>query len=443
MKAGVAIAIAWIGVVAGLLASGRARAGDPEAPVVEEILGVLRERGLLDPAEHDRLVSRYQAQEAERESALPRIRLSGDVRMRGDGQWFDEDDVADRSNRHRGRYRMRLAASADVNEWTTASVRIVSGTGENRSTNTSFGRPGPDFDIDPLYLDRAFLELRAPEHWLPDGTSLAFEGGKQPNPFLWKAARDAMLWDQDITPEGVALRARSEVAKGLELRAHAGYFIIDENSSRSDPHLIGAQLGGDWTGDAQPIAVGGRVSWYGFRSLDGAFLQRGIDGTGGVTDSGGNLPGLIDGAGDIDVGELGAYATWKGFEGWPITLYGHLANNFSARSTSHAPAAGSESLAWSVGLEVGDRRHRVQLGVAYLWMEANAFPSQLIDSNFLDGITNRRGLAFYGARQILPNTDLNVTLFVSDAIEDALPDFTESVDGSERLRLLTDLVVAF
>lgn len=443
MKAGVAMAIAWIGVVPGLLAPGRARAEDPEAPVVEEILGVLRERGLLDAAEHDRLVSRYQAQEADRKSALPRIRLSGDLRLRGDGQWFDEDAVADRSNRYRGRYRMRLAATADVNDWTTASVRIVSGTGENRSANTSFGRPGPDFDIDPLYLDRAFIELRAPEHWLPAGSSIAFDGGKQPNPFLWKAARDLMLWDNDITPEGVALRARTEVAKGLQVYANAGYFIVDENSSRSDPHVIGTQLGTDWTGDARPIAAGGRVSWYGFRSLDGAFLQRGIDGTGGVTDSGGNLPGLIDGAGDIDVGELGAYVTWKGFEGWPITLYGYVSNNFSARSTSDAPAAGSESLAWSLGLDVGDKRHLVQLGIAYLWMEANAFPSQYIDSNFLDGITNRRGLAFYGSRQILPNTDLNVTLFVSDAIEDALPDFSESVDGSERLRLLTDLVVAF
>ena len=443
MKAGVVIAIAWVGVAAGLLAPGRARAEDPEAPVVEEILGVLRERGLLEPAEHDRLVSRYHAQEADRKSALPLIRLSGDLRLRGDGQWFDEDDVEDPSNRYRGRYRMRLAATADVNAWTTASLRIVSGTGENRSANTTFGRPGPDFDIDPLHLDRAFIELRAPEHWLPDGSSLAVDGGKQPNPFLWKAARDLMLWDNDITPEGVALRARSEVARGLQLYANAGYFILDENSSRSDPHVIGTQIGTDWTGDAQPIAAGGRVSWYGFRSLDSAFLQRGIDGTGGVTASGGNLPGLIDGAGDIDVGELGAYVTWKGFEGWPITLYGYLANNFSASSSSATPEAGSESLAWSLGLEVGDRRHWVQLGVAYLWMEANAFPSQLIDSDFLDGITNRRGLAFYGSRQILPNTDLKMSLLVSDAIEDALPDFADSVGGSERLRLLTDLVVAF
>lgn len=438
-----AVTIAAVALVLGASMPGRAGTGAPEAPVVEEILGVLRERGLLDGAEHDRLVARYQAQEADRARGLPRIRLSGDLRLRGDGSWYDEDGVADRSNRYRGRYRLRLAASADVNRWTTASLRVASSTGDNRSGNVSFGRPGPDFDYDALYLDQAFVELRAPEHWLPDGTSVAIDGGKQPNPFLWKSARDVLLWDNDIMPEGVAARGRSELAKGLHLFANAGYFVLDESASRSDPHLLGTQLGAVWESDAQPIVVGGRASWYGFRSLDGGFLERGIDGTGGVTNSGGNLPGLIDGAGDIDVGEIGAYATWNGFEAWPITLYAHLASNFSARSSSETPEAGAESLAWTVGLEIGDKEEWVELGVAYLHLEANAFPSQLVDSNFLDGVTNRRGLAFSSSRRILPNTDLNLSLFVSDAIEDALPDFADSVDGSQRLRLLTDLVVAF
>lgn len=441
MKKGVAIALA--GVLSGLVAAGPVRAGDPEAPVVEEILGVLRERGLLDAGEHDRLVSRYQAQEAERRSALPRIRLSGDLRVRGEGIWYDEDDLGDLSSRYRGRYRMRLAATADVNDWTTAFVRIASGEGDNRSTNTSFGRPGPDFDQDPLYLDRASLELRAPEGWLPDATSLAVEGGKQGNPFLWKGARDQLLWDNDISPEGVAVRGRAEVAKGLQLFANAAYFIIDENSSRSDPHLIGTQLGAEFAADGRPIVLGARVTWYGFRSLDGDFLQRGIDGTGGSTSSAGNLPGLIDGAGKIDVGELGAYATWKGLEGWPVTVYGYVANNFSGQSTSATPRAGSESLGWGVGLEVGDKRHVAQLGVVYMRLDANAFPSPLVDSDFFDGFTNREAIAFFGSREILPRTDLNLSLFLSDAVDDSLPDFADSVAGSRRLRLQTDIVVGF
>jgi hypothetical protein len=36
-----------------------------------------------------------------------------------------------------------------------------------------------------------------------------------------------------------------------------------------------------------------------------------------------------------------------------------------------------------------------------------------------------------------------VSVFLSDAIDDALPDFADSVEGSKRLRLQTDVVVAF
>lgn len=443
MKKIVSIALA-AGFGLALAAPQHARAEDPEAPVVEEILGLLQERGLLEPAEHDRLVTRYQAQEEERDSKLPRIRLSGDLRLRGEGFWYDEDAVEDRSNRYRGRYRARIAATADVNDYMTAYVRVVSSEGDNRSSNTSFGRPGPDFDYDPIFIDRASLEARAPEHWLPDGSTAALEGGKQPNPFLWKAARDQMLWDNDIMPEGVAVRGRGEVAKGLQVFANGGYFIIDENSSNADPHVIGTQLGAEYADS--PIAAGLRATWYGFRSLDAAFVERGIDGSGGVTASAGNLPGLVDGSERIDVGELGAYVGWRGLEGWPVTLFGYVANNFSARSSALVPdtsEADSEGLAWQVGLEVGDKKHLAAFNVSYMHLEANAFPSQYVDSDIVDGETNREALAFQGARQILPNTDFIVSLFLSDALEDSLPNFEESVGGSKRLRLQTDLVVGF
>lgn len=435
-----AIALA-AGAGLGLAVPDGARAGDPEAPVVEEILGVLRERGILEQAEHDRLVSRYQTQEAERRGTGPRIRLSGDLRLRGEAFWYDEDAVSDRSNRYRGRYRARIAADAEVNDWMSAHLRLASGQGDNRSANTSFGRPGPDFDSDPIYLDRASLALRPPEHWLPPATSAVLEGGKQPNPFLWKAARDSMLWDNDITPEGVALRSRGEVVKGLELFANAGYFVIDEYSGTDmDPELLGAQLGAEWAG--APWSAGLRASGYGFRSLDPAFLARGEDGTDGVTASAGNLPGLF--AGDsLDVGELGGYAGWHGIEGWPLVLFGYVSNNFSAERSPLAPAAGDESLAWMVGLEIGDKAQVASFGAAYIHLEANAFPSQYVDSNLVDGETNREGFAFQGMRQILPHADFIVTLFLSDALDDTLPDFEDSVGGSRRMRLQTDLVVGF
>jgi hypothetical protein len=421
-----------------------ARAADPEPTVVEEILGVLTERGLLDAGEHDRMVARYHQQEKERSSLLPRIRLTGDLRVRGEGFWFDEDATGQTaSSRFRGRYRLRLGADAEVQPWLLAHFRLASGEDDNRSSNTSFGRPDEDFDPDPIFLDRASIELRAPEGRLPFGADASLEVGKVPNPFVWKATRDTLLWDNDIMPEGLAGRLTAEIARGLSGFANAGYFILDENTSTRDPHLAGVQLGGAWEA-SEVLTVGARATFYAFRSLDEDFVLRGVDGTGGSTAAAGNIvDGLTSSSERIHVGELGAYLRWAGCERWPVALFGHLSRNFSARASELFPDAGEEDLAWSAGLQVGDKAEIAALGVAYYWLEANAFPSQLVDSDTLDGTTNRRGFAFTGTRELVRNADLQLTLFWSDEIEDALPAFEESVGGADRLRLQTDLVVGF
>ena len=45
-----------------------------------------------------------------------------------------------------------------------------------------------------------------PKRFLPEGMTLKSIVGKQANPFLWKNGKDILIWDNDITPEGVALQ---------------------------------------------------------------------------------------------------------------------------------------------------------------------------------------------------------------------------------------------
>ena len=78
--------------------------------------------------------------------------------------------------------------------------------------------------------------------------------------------------------------------------------------------------------------------------------------------------------------------------------------------------------------------------MAGVHIEANALAAQFIDSDYLDGVTNRKGIIGYFQRQILESTDVSGTLFFSDAIETVL---TSSVEGSERVRLQLDLTVRF
>jgi hypothetical protein len=438
--------LAGLGVSALLALPGaappRARAAEapPEPTVVEEILALLAERGILDEADRDRLVARYSAQEAERRSALPRLSLTGDLRVRFEGFSYDEDELGDdQDDRFRGRYRLRVGASAEVAEWAAVHFRLASGEDDLRSTNTSFGRADEDFDPDAIFIDQAFVQLAAPGSWVPleDGRA-QLHVGKTPNPFVWKATRDLMTWDNDIMPEGVALLLDASPRERLTTFLRSGYFVLDENTVGKDPHLFGLQLGAELAA-APTVAVGGRASWYAFDSLDSSFFQRGIDGTGGSTSAGGNLPGGL-GDGDVDVGELGFYLRWSRCERWPLTVFAHVSANFSAESV---PGTSEEERAWGAGVEVGDKTQLVALGAGYWAIEANAFPAQFIDSDLFDGVTNRRGFSLWGTREIWKNTELNLEVFWSEPIEEDAAIFGESVEDAERIRFRSDLVFKF
>jgi hypothetical protein len=437
-------------------ASRAATAGDkppPEPAVVEEILRVLNEKGLLDEDEYSRLTARYSASEQERKSLLPKLKFYGDLRLRGEGFVYDDDTP----NQYRGRYRARLGVDAEVTDFAFVHFRIASSQtqknsppgGDSRSENITFGYQ-PDWGPGPIYIDRAALELKAPADWIPlsDGKA-SLEVGKMGNPFIWKPIRDLLLWDSDIAPEGAAVRVSGEAAKGLNVFFNGGYFIDDENAASKDPHLIGAQVGASYKA-TDTVLIGGRSSWYGMRSIDANFICRGVNGNNcngspGSTAAGGNiadgLTGSTDG-GEMNVGEFGAYTTITAFEDWPVTAWVDYARNFSAES-SVTFGTGSDANAWNTGVVVGDRIKYLEIGFDYLYVEANAFPSQLIESDWIDGKSNHEAYVFWLTRRIFTNTDLQGLVSFGNAIDDSLPAYQNSVSGSDRIRFQTDLNIAF
>lgn len=449
-----AAALAACGLL--LATAGPAAAADPEPSVVQEILGVLKERGLVDEEDYQRMLARYAAGEKQRQSLIPKLRFYGDLRLRGEGFVYDEDPVAGHTpDRLRARYRLRIGSDADVTDFATVHFRLASsqgnanGVGDPRSSNISFGNQ-PDFAPGQIYIDRANLELKAPSSWIPlERGSASLDLGKIGNPFVWKPIRDLMLWDPDISPEGAALRVSGEAAQGLDLFFNGGWLIDQENAASKDPYLLGAQLGGSFQ-VSKTLLLGARTTWYGFRALNQNFICRGAtgancNGTPGPTASGGNIPDGVSTAtngGQMNVGELGAYLTWKGFENWPVTLWGDVGQNFTGRSSARL-GHGSESLAWSTGLAVGDKSKLIELGLAYFWVEANAFPSQFVESDWIDGRTNHRSLVFWTLKRLFANTDLQTMVSFQNSINDALPEFRNSVSQADRIRFQTDLMVSF
>lgn len=424
-----------------------------EKPVVDEILAILKQRGDLDEGEYQRLLAKNAQHEEEEQKLLRRITLFGDVRARYEGVWYDRDVLSDYPNRSRGRYRARLGASAVVNDYISAVARIVTTQGDNRSQNQSIGRNRSDFDYDGVYWDWGYIQARSREGQLPGGAIALTQLGKTPNPFVGKLGREKMLWDQDITLEGAVATLMASPWRNVKLYLHSGYSIIDENWSATggvnkDPHLIAVQ-GGFELKPLTMLTAGARLSWFGFRSLDASFIERGVDGaiaSGAATDAAGNiLDGLTgDPDGDsMDVAEFQAALTWSGVDAWPVTVAGGVSQNFSAERSVLFPGTGKEGRAWNAGLELGDKARWVRLGATYYFVEANAFPAMYVDSDTLDGITNRKGWAFSAARQLLANTDAIVTLYSSDILEDALPAGELSIPGADRIRVQADLEVRF
>src|SRR5262249_59107033 len=84
--------------------------------------------------------------------------------------------------------------------------------------------------------------LKAPSRWIPlERGSASLDIGKVGNPFQWKAIRDLMLWDPDISPEGVTLRLAGEAAQGIDLYFNGGWLIQQENAPPKGPYPLAAQ----------------------------------------------------------------------------------------------------------------------------------------------------------------------------------------------------------
>lgn len=447
----------WASVVLVTLLLGAPALATEDETVVGEVLEILKQRGIVDEQEYQRLSLKNAAYEDQQGGFLSAMEWSGDMRLRLENFWFDRDPVANRQDRTRTRYRLRLKGVVPINEYVQAGFRLASGESQDqngrdasdpRSTNRTAGRDN-DFGNDAIYIDQAYVSLRAPSQWLGEGSRLSLTGGKMSNPFRWKNGKDYMLWDGDITPEGAAAGLQYRPTELWSLFANAGYFIADENSSGRDPHVFGLQGGFAFTA-SEDVELGGRLSWYEWSSLDNDFLIRGNDfgNTAIITrDAMGNVVFVRSGLTDdsISAGELAAYLRYDGLEDWPLLVFGHLAQNFDAESLFDPvtlASAGEEDTGWGVGVEVGDKKKYVKLGAGYYELEANFFPAMMIDSDLSDGITNREVWTLYVSRQIFENTDINVTLFKSDRL-DRGPLFANSVDGSDRYRLQTDLQVKF
>jgi hypothetical protein len=209
---------------------------------------------------------------------LGRIRLGGDMRVRAQGDMFDDGNVPasiyraqtsspawapDLSNATTNRERMTLRARLDVDallsDQVQAGMRLSTGglTGPTSTSQTL----GNGLNRYSLTLDRAWL------HWQPpvgfQGLSADF--GRMPNPFY----SSDLTWADDLNFDGIAANMKHYVSPQQGFFANAGLFALEElNLSSRDKWLMGAQVGGEFT-LAQGTQLKLGLAIYEFKAIEG------------------------------------------------------------------------------------------------------------------------------------------------------------------------------
>jgi len=156
-----------------------------------------------------------------------RLKVSGDVRVRMQGDYSDNDMPGRRTAQVRG----RLGATFAVNDLVSVGARMVTGSSNDpNSTDVQLSNWDDDFEIS---LDLAYVKL--------DFGKLNIYGGKIPQPFV----RTDLVWDGDVNPQGVSAVYKQPLTGGGAFRASALAFAIDTRAVGQDSYMGGVQLGFD------------------------------------------------------------------------------------------------------------------------------------------------------------------------------------------------------
>jgi Putative porin len=242
----------------------------------------------------DEVVERAQNESWGVPGALPdwarRVRLFGDIRVRGQGDTYAEDNIPnyyrdvltvnerggiDRAglaafvntteDRQRLRARLRFGLEAELGYNFAMGMRLATGNFRDPvSTNQTLGNTGARYNVG---VDLAWLRWNAQTRAARQ--SLAVSAGRIVNPFN----STDLVFDQDLTFEGVASNYRYSFSRDEPFRRHAyftlGAFPLQEvELSSNDKWLLGGQLGVDWR-----FLGGQRLRWgaayYSYQNITG------------------------------------------------------------------------------------------------------------------------------------------------------------------------------
>jgi hypothetical protein len=182
---------------------------------------------------------------------IPGLDVGGDLRVR---QEWNYGTARDRS---RSVLRARVRASYAVNDRISIGAQLATGDPDDpNSTDVTLGNFADDLAAS---LDQAWIRYAH--------GGLTVQAGKFPQIFQ----RTDMVWDGDVSPQGVGAIYALDPGNGAKLDARALWFVIDEASVARDSDLLGGQLNAAAPlGSDLKLALAGSYYHYRLGSVAGA-----------------------------------------------------------------------------------------------------------------------------------------------------------------------------
>jgi len=308
---------------------------------------------------------------AAKEAWSDRIRLDGDFRYR-----YEDIDPEGGSSRNRNRIRARANIRAELADDVEVGFGLATGGDDPVSTNQTIGGGGSSKNV---VLNLAYVDWNAAE-------GLHVFGGKFKNPLV-RVGKQALLWDGDWTPEGIALSYKRDWFFANAL----GTYLESDSRKNNDSFSWGAQFGA--TGEIGGAKVKGGVAYYAIETQGDATTFGDPTDPGDffgntAVEAGGLACGTTAGAScaylyDYMLTEVFAEAAFDVGD-WPALVFVDYVNN-------NDPS--DNDTAWTAGARIGQAKDRGQMQFSYYYAdrEADSLLGLLTDSDFGGGGTDNKG----------------------------------------------------
>ena len=336
----------------------------------------------------------------------------------------DAGSVTGAADRNRNRFRIRLRWGFEkdyMNGWKVGFSLVTGSTTDQTSTNQTLGNTGY-FNFKTFNIDRAYA------NYSPSGLKdygplkgVTIGAGKFENPFLRYST--GIVWDADVTPEGIYEKANLQLMSTEETKvnayATAGQFILNENAGQdTDAELYGYQGALNVStyafGSDMPIDLSGAVSYYDYPG----WFQTVTSNTASTSYLRTNTI-VADDFRVLDIyPELQFYVNRT-----PVVLWYDYAKNLGNVGTEDiAQSLGNDihdtDTAWGLGVKVGNAKKKGDWSFFYGYYQigANSVVAAFNDSDFggpgATGFTNRKGHKFGLAYRLTDNIEVDWTGFV-------------------------------